>query len=211
MPFPEQPFGFVAGRWVLSLGDTPADPDRAPDYAPVSKGTVRFRPLISHRVVPDLEPGAYAGVINQEVTGDLNSRGALIDAENLEHLALALGRYRVSFEFENASWPSYDIEVLEEHTVEDPLWLPTKSPSPTGPGIVQVVTEETRILAEEAALRAEVAAVAAVDAAHLVGGAAVRFTIDGTTPELGVIQFPTYSLSADGASVVVPIDEGVSP
>ena len=73
MGFPDQPFGFVAGRWVLSIGDTPDDPDRAPDYVPVPEGKITFRPLLSHRVVPDCEPGSWAGVINREVEGRLGA------------------------------------------------------------------------------------------------------------------------------------------
>ena len=208
--FPEQPFGFVAGRWVLSIGDTTDDPDRAPDYVPVPKGKVIFRPVLSHRVLPDTDPGAWAGVINRDVNGTLGDRGQLVDAGGHDYLALALGRYRVSFEFESASWPSFEIDVTEEHTVDAPLWLPTMSPLPTGPGVVQVVTEETRIAAEAAAARAEVAAAAAESAMHTVGGAAVRFSVDGARPELGVITFPAFALSPDAMSVVVPI-EGVTP
>ena len=65
MSFPEQPFGFVAGRWVRSIGDTPDDPDRAPDYVPVETGTVLFTPQVTHRVAADNT--GWAGIIKERI------------------------------------------------------------------------------------------------------------------------------------------------
>ena len=160
MTLPPQPFGFVAGRWVLSIGDTPDDPDRAPDYIPVPKGRVTFTPALSHRVVPDptTHPDGWTGIIKRPVVATLGPQGQLIDGEGHDFIALPLGTYSVSYDFEGTPWPSHYLEVTAESTVEAPLWLPTMSPLPTGPGVVQVVTEATRIAAEAAAARAEVAA-----------------------------------------------------
>ena len=134
MSFPEQPFGFVAGRWVLSIGDTPDDADRAPDYVPVKDGGVVFTPQVSHRVATD--GSGWAGIIKDRVFASVGERGQLVDAEGHDHLALAVGVYSVSYDFGlDKSWPSHYIEVKQEHTAEAPLWLPPIAPAPEGPMI----------------------------------------------------------------------------
>lgn len=134
MSFPEQPFGFVAGRWVLSIGDTPDDPDRAPDYVPVKDGAIVFTPQVTHRVAAD--GTGWAGIIKDRVLGGVGERGQLVDAEGHDHLALAVGVYSVSYDFgPGMSWPSHYIEVKPEHAVDAPLWLPPIAPPPEGPMI----------------------------------------------------------------------------
>lgn len=134
MSFPEQPFGFVAGRWVLSIGDTPDDSDRAPDYVPVKDAMVVFTPQVTHRVAAD--GSGWAGIIKDRVSARLGERGQLIDAEGHDHLALAVGIYSVSYNFGlGRSWPSHYIEVKPEHTADAPLWLPPIAPPPKGPMI----------------------------------------------------------------------------
>lgn len=134
MSFPEQPFGFVAGRWVRSIGDTPDDADRAPDYVSVETGTVTFTPQVTHRVAPDNT--GWAGIIKEKIPARLGERGQLIDAEGHDHLALAAGVYSVSYDFGyGRSWPSHYIEVNTTHTAEAPLWLPPIAPPAEGPMI----------------------------------------------------------------------------
>lgn len=134
MSFPEQPFGFVAGRWVRSIGDTPDDADRAPDYVPVQNATVVFTPQVTHRVAAD--GSGWAGIIKDRVSARVGERGQLIDAEGHDHLALATGVYSVSYDFGSGwSWPSHYIEVKPEHTADAPLWLPPVAPPPEGPRI----------------------------------------------------------------------------
>lgn len=152
MSIPEQPFGFVAGRWVLSLADTPMDSDRAPDYAPLHPGSVVFNNKLSHRVVND-GPGTV-GIVKTRIEATLNEDGRIVDAEEHEFVALPVGVYSVTFSFGQYSWPNFDIEVKSEHTIDSPLWLPSKSPIPSGPGVVHVVSEEARLAAEAAAASA---------------------------------------------------------
>lgn len=134
MSFPPQPFGFVAGRWVRSIGDTPDDPDRAPDYVPVKGTVVVFTPQATHRVAAD--GSGWAGIIKDRISGSVGERGQLIDAEGHDHLALAAGIYSVSYDFgPGNSWPSHYIEVKTEHTAEAPLWLPPIAPPAEGPMI----------------------------------------------------------------------------
>lgn len=152
MSIPDQPFGFVAGRWVLSLADTPMDADRAPDYAPLHPGSVVFNNKLSHRVVND--GSGTVGIVKTRIEAALNEDGRIIDAEGNEFIALPVGVYSVTFSFGQYAWPNFDIEVKAEHTVDSPLWLPSKSPVPAGPGIVHVVSEEARLAAEAAAASA---------------------------------------------------------
>lgn len=152
MAIPDQPFGFVAGRWVLSKADTPMDSDRAPDYEPLHPGAVIFTNKLSHRVVQD--GTGTVGIVKTRIEGQLNSNGDLIDAEGHNFIALPVGVYSVAFSFGQYSWPNFDIEVKAEHTIDSPLWLPSKSPIPAGPGIVHVVSEEARLAAEAAAASA---------------------------------------------------------
>lgn len=168
--FPPQPFGWVAGRWVTSQGDTTSDTDRHPDYLPVT-GQLTFTPILRHRAVADSTdyPGGAAGIINTPVQASLNARGQLIDADGLPHVALATGRYHVTYDFGLTSWPPHDIEVTAEHTIDEPLWIPTESPIPSGPAIVPVVTEAARIAAEAAAAHAEASADSAWQAVDTPG------------------------------------------
>lgn len=155
--FPPQPFGYVAGRWVLSTGDTVNDEDREPDYVSVDNGTVTFKPIIQTRIVPDNtdHQDGWAGIINKSVHGKIGSHGQLIDAEGQNYLALAVGLYDVSYDFPGSTWPSHTIEVKAEHTETNPLWLPTEIETPTGKHVVTVVKESDRIRAEAAASVAE--------------------------------------------------------
>lgn len=169
MSIPEQPFGFVAGRWVLSIADTPMDSDRAPDYKPLTPGSVIFVNKLSHRVIND-GTGGTVGIVKTRYEGRLNENGELVDEEAQPYIALPVGVYSVTFSFGQYSWPNFDIEVTAAHTVSSPLWLPTESPLPSGPGVVQVVTDESRLAAEAAAIRAEAAADAAEEAITLPDG-----------------------------------------
>lgn len=150
---PQQPFGFVAGRWVLSLADTPMDSDRFPDYKPLYPGSVIFNNKLSHRVTSD-GAGGSIGIVKTRYEAQLNSEGEIIDAEGHRFIALPTGVYNVSFNFGQYTWPSFDFILTAEHTLEDPLWLPSESPIPSGPGVVQVVSEASRLAAEAAAASA---------------------------------------------------------
>lgn len=207
MAIPVQPFGYVAGRWALAIGDTVADEDREPDYVPVESGTITFTPLISHRVAADHDPASWVGIVNKVVGGEINADGRLVDAHNEPQLALAVGRYRVAYSLSGATWPTHEIEVTTEHTVDAPLWLPTKSPLPTGPGVVQVVTEATRIAAEAAAASAEASAVLAggfadsAEASALIAAAASSergLRVDTTVGTRVLLDHPGGTLMLSG-------------
>ena len=156
MPIPEQPFGFVAGRWVLSMADTPVDGDRAPDYKPLTQGTIVFTNKLSHRVIAD--GSSTVGIVKTRIEGKLDPSGQLVDDNNLPYIALPVGAYSVSYSFPGYSWPAHDILVEAEHALENPLWLPSVTPPPPSKGVVIVATEGARIAAEAAAERAENAA-----------------------------------------------------
>ena len=96
MPLPADiPFGYVVGRFMLAVGDTPADEDALPDAAPVL-GTVRFRPEVPIIVSLENQPTT---IVTQTVEASLVN-GVLTDSSGNEGVWLVAGVYNVTFQMQ---------------------------------------------------------------------------------------------------------------
>ena len=118
-------YGFITCRIIQAVGDSKSDVDRLPE-ARASVGVVRFEPLTKlNRVLTS--PTAFVG--HEVVTASLGPTGEMLDAEGLPGLWLITGHYQVSFNLSSgATIPPFKVEVLTEHTLENPLDLVTAEP-----------------------------------------------------------------------------------
>ena len=199
-------YGYVVGRWIKAVGDTTLDPDGLPDGEPVS-GTVTLIPLNS-LVYGDPEtpanPNDLVGISRGLVHGHLDGNGELVDSHGNLGVWLVPGAYRFKADFDNANWPEFNFLVNTTDTLENPLDLLTYSPTQEIPGIQMVVSIDTALRAEAAAVRAETAAANlelkegnyAPDLSGLVPIAQPRNTQTGTE----------YTLVASDAGKLVTLD-----
>ena len=164
-------YGFVMGRWVLAVADTPAADDHLPDAKPAS-GTVQFIRKEPTSIRPDTTQtdGTYVGTIKRPIETTLDEHGelALKDADR-PGVWLIHGAYTVRATIDGASWPVFDIVVGEEHTESSPLDLLAWSPIVETPTVRLVVSEELALRAEAAAVRAEEASLSAWEAVDTPG------------------------------------------
>lgn len=153
-------YGYVVGRWIKAVGDTTIDPNPLPDGIPVS-GTATIIPLAS-MVYGDPEtldnPDDYVGVPREEVPCSLDQNGELTDSQGNIGVWLIPGAYRFRANFTDADWPDFDFLVSDEYTPINPLDLLRYAPTQEIPGIQMVVSIDTALRAEAAAVRAEAAA-----------------------------------------------------
>ena len=146
LPTPEGvSYGLVIGRWIQIVGDTPDDPDKLPDTKPIS-GSVGFTRKVKTTIREDTtqEDGSYVGIAKQSITGYLRTvDGELaVSVDNdTTGLWLVTGVYTVVFTLSGTTWPSFDIEVTEAHTLETPLDLISASPyvAPVGANPVVIM------------------------------------------------------------------------
>ena len=169
---PEIKFGRVVARWLLAAADTVADPDENPD-AVVPTGKVTFTRINSSASLYDSlqNDGTYVGIVTKPVEAVLNAQGELSLAHNPTNgIWLVTGGYKVTFAVDGVTWPDFEIEVTEAHTLVSPLDLILTTPIESTPTQVVVASLETALRAEAAADRAEAAAQAAAEAPGWSGG-----------------------------------------
>ncbi len=154
---PEIKFGRVVARWLLAAADTVADPDENPD-AVVPTGKVTFTRINSSASLYDSlqNDGTYVGIVTKPVEAVLNGQGELSLAHNPTNgIWMVTGGYKVTFSVDGVTWPDFEIEVTEAHTLLDPLDLIITTPIESTPTQVVVASLETALRAEAAADRAE--------------------------------------------------------
>lgn len=133
---PSYTWGFVVARSIRAIADTDQDADRFPE-ARGSTGRVTFTPLVKFKKHLNT-PTAF---VHHEVVQARLVDGVLVDAEGHEGVYLISGVYQVSFTIDSGSIPSFPVEVLPEHTLENPLDLVTASPYVSEPGSSTLLLE----------------------------------------------------------------------
>ena len=124
IPLPDSySWGFVVARSIHAMADTAEDEDRYPE-ARGSSGRVTFTPKIRFNKHTET-PTAF---VQHEIISARIVRGELRDAEDFAGIYLISGVYTVSFTLDGGSIPTFDIEVLETHTEENPLDLVLAAP-----------------------------------------------------------------------------------
>lgn len=150
MPLPlptEYKFGFVIGRAIHAIADTPADADRLPGARP-AQGEFAFRPPVSLRK-SSVDYHAFVG--SGTVTAKLDRLGRLVDDQTWKGIEesvisgddpdgphgiwLITGTYSVSSKLAGMEIPGFQIEVTEAHTEANPLDLVTAAPPQPAPGV----------------------------------------------------------------------------
>ena len=206
---PEVQYGFVVGRWLTAVADSPADSDDYPDAKPaVGSGTFRNLAPTSVRLDTTQNDGTYVGTIKEPINVVLGDDGELkLALSDKVGVWLIQGTYDVDMRINGQQWPRFQIVVGPEHTPTSPLDLLQWSPIAEGPTVKLVVSEAMAIRAEEAALRAEVAAAAAEDVlsediATAVADWLVANPLD-TEPDWAQIEGYVESLLSSGGSIHV--------
>lgn len=199
---PDIEFGFVAGKYVLSVIDNASDPDRDPNARPVL-GRVNFEPVVTRRVSSS---GVPTTIIATTISAWLDETGQIVDSDpgtsnpsSPKGVWLPTGQYKVTFAFTNGAHPPImPVTVTAEHTDENPLWLPFQESIPTEPELKQVVNEQiyidsmaARDAAVSAAAEAEFWRDQTEQAIHVVG--AWSGTVDLTAEDF-----------AQGPAMIVP-------
>lgn len=133
---PSYAWGFVVGRSIRAIADTDQDADRFPE-ARGSTGRVTFTPLV--KLKKHLAPPT--AFVHHEVVQARLFDGVLVDEEGHEGIYLITGVYQVSFAIDSGSIPSFPIEVLPEHTIENPRDLVTAAPYVPEPGEATILLE----------------------------------------------------------------------
>ena len=194
-------YGLVIGRWIQIVGDTPDDPDKLPDTKPIS-GSVGFTRKVKTTIREDTtqEDGSYVGIAKQSITGYLRT----IDGElavsvdnDTTGLWLVTGVYTVVFTLSGTTWPSFDIEVTEAHTLETPLDLISASPYVAPVGANPVVIMVPASIPDGHLLVKEGSSVTGLDPANL-GGPGGGATDHGALSGLEDDDHKQYAL-ADGS------------
>ena len=194
-------YGLVIGRWIQIVGDTPDDPDKLPDTKPIS-GSVGFTRKVKTTIREDTtqEDGSYVGIAKQSITGYLRTvDGELaVSVDNdTTGLWLVTGVYTVVFTLSGTTWPSFDIEVTEAHTLETPLDLISASPYVAPVGANPVVIMVPASIPDGHLLVKEGSSVTGLDPANL-GGPGGGVTDHGALSGLEDDDHKQYAL-ADGS------------
>ena len=194
-------YGLVIGRWIQIVGDTPDDPDKLPDTKPIS-GSVGFTRKVKTTIREDTtqEDGSYVGIAKQSITGYLRTvDGELaVSVDNdTTGLWLVTGVYTVVFTLSGTTWPSFDIEVTEAHTLETPLDLISASPYVAPVGANPVVIMVPASIPDGHLLVKEGSSVTGLDPANL-GGPGGGATDHGALSGLEDDDHKQYAL-ADGS------------
>lgn len=132
------------------MADTTEDDDRFPE-ARGSNGRVTFTPLVRFRVHEE-DPKEF---VHYEVTRTEMRDGHVLDAQKHIGIYLISGWYRVSFQIEGGAIPSFEFEVKDTHTEDNPCNLASVAPVSAPPGYIEITRYEDRIRAENAAAAAE--------------------------------------------------------
>ena len=194
-------YGLVIGRWIQIVGDTPDDPDKLPDTKPIS-GSVGFTRKVKTTIREDTtqEDGSYVGIAKQSITGYLRTvDGELaVSVDNdTTGLWLVTGVYTVVFTLSGTTWPSFDIEVTEAHTLETPLDLISASPYVAPVGANPVVIMVPASIPDGHLLVKEGSSVTGLDPANF-GGPGGGATDHGALSGLEDDDHKQYAL-ADGS------------
>lgn len=127
--------GFVAGQFVLAVGDTDIDVDHTPDPV-AAQGTVIFTPYAKSFA------SSTTTIVPAVVICNVNDDGALTDPTGRVGVWLVAGAYRVSFKFNGVKLDSFDITVTSAYTEAAPLQLASAAPLTPSPIVKFVVDEQ---------------------------------------------------------------------
>lgn len=117
-------YGKIVGRWIRAVGDTTGDPDKLPEALPV-EGTVTITPKTVSQVMIDTSglENTMVAVLYGPTSFNLNEYGELVDVHGDPGLWLISDTYTLQANFTNASWPTFEFTVTENHTELSPLDL----------------------------------------------------------------------------------------
>lgn len=154
-------YGTVTGRFVQAILDGP-DADDNPDSQPIS-GTVTFTPsvpavLVGAGTVPTTVLGAPIAVT---LDADGSFTAKLVATDNPDTRPTGW-TYEAKFTFDSTSYKAFSLSVPAGSITD----LTLAAPTPSTPGTVTIVNEQTRLAAEAAADRSEGAAARAEAAAE---------------------------------------------
>lgn len=143
----EYTFGFVTGRIIQAVADSPADDDRFPE-ARAATGQITFKPSVELRKSSS-HYHAFVGFTT--VAAKLDKLGRLVDDQTWKAIQdgeitgddpdgphgiwLVTGSYHVTPSVIGARIAPFPVEVTAEHTEENPLDLVTAAPPQPAPGV----------------------------------------------------------------------------
>lgn len=141
MTLPEEvTYGHVVGTFLLAVADGP-DEGRLPDSKAPADLRVKFTPKAQRMTTTD----PVATIVRQTIECTTGEDGRIQDPQGADGVWLVAGQYMVSYTASSFSVAAHDIEVLPEHTAENPLDLTTAAPAGTPPTTSQWVELNTRI------------------------------------------------------------------
>lgn len=159
-------YGRVIGTYINAVADG-SDADENPD-AEAATGAITFTPRVTRIVNNDgVKP---VTILPKPIRADLKN-GEIVDSQDRVGITLVANKnttgqnpvewqYDVQYQINGATLPSFPLSIEPGEEVD----LSVVSPLPADPGIVQVVSDASRIAAEAAAERAELAAERAEEA-----------------------------------------------
>lgn len=167
MVSPEQVYGYVVGRFLLSVGDRAGDPDAYPDTV-AAVGTVTFKP-----VTTSILATPPATVFPQPIVCVVDpNTGNIVDNQGLPGVWLVAGQYDVSFAFgSGVILQPFRINVTADNTSAAPVDLSLAAPTSPSPAVVFVVNQQVyndTLAARDAAAASAASAAASVSAAGSV-------------------------------------------
>lgn len=143
----EYSFGFVTGRVIQAVADSPADDDRFPE-ARAATGYIQFKPSVELRK-SSYHYRAFVGFTT--VVTNLDKLGRLVDDQTWQDIEmgeisgddpdgphgiwLVTGSYLVTPSVVGARIAPFMVEVTSDHTEENPLDLVTAAPPQPAPGV----------------------------------------------------------------------------
>jgi hypothetical protein len=156
-------YGQVTGTFINAVADGD-DADPYPDAQPAT-GTITFTPTVTRIINND--GTSPVTILPKPITAQIKD-GILVDSQDRPALTLVANKnttgqnpvewqYNVQYSINGATLPSFPLSLEPDEIVD----LAEVSPIPTAPGIVVIVSDESRVAAEAAAVRAEAAAEAA--------------------------------------------------
>lgn len=144
-------YGYVDGRFILSVGDTTGDVDRYPQALP-AVGTIRFTPKTTKVIVT---PNPVT-ILPQPVIASLNNQGYLLDQTGARGVWLAVGEYQVSYMLNVPGVTSHPLFVTEDDTPESPndlslasMYVPDTPEALIVPPWAQSVVVDIRLVGDE--------------------------------------------------------------
>lgn len=159
-------YGQVIGTFINAVADGD-DADPYPDAQPAT-GSITFTPTVTRIINNDgVNP---VTILPKPITAQVKN-GVLVDSQDRPALTLVANKnttgqnpiewqYNVQYSINGATLPAFPLS-LEPDEIKD---LAEVAPIPVAPGIVVIVSDESRVAAEAAADRAELAAERAEEA-----------------------------------------------